>query len=343
MHEPSGSVGETGVRRANVHPRCPIADWLWAMRDHPGPKLVTGRRGIGKSAQLASFADRLVAEGVPKSGIVSIDGESAQACRLLSSDRIIDYIDGQCRGAGNVYVLIREGSSFPDIETVLGTLAAMPRFNVFATASSRSMLTAGLGRYLDGRLAHYECLPPLHAESPEEMRRIWHEALLYDVRTPIRQSFNAQVLNCLACHLSDNVGDSLSLRRIASAISPAGGLLSPHTIDSYLTAFCNAYLVEKCLRYDLAEECVQKSQFRCYFTSPAMRSALFNSAPSGESRRARLNAAWLRLRSESDEVFAASSAPEQVDFVTRTGTDYRMWHVGEREISEVPRDSFVAG
>ena len=323
--------------------RCSIADWLWAMRDYPGPKLVTGRRGIGKSTQLAAFADRLVAEGVPRDRIVSLDGESAQASRLLSYDRMIDYINGRCHGADGVYVLIREGSSCPDIETILGTLAAMPRFNVFATASSRSMLTAGLDNYLGGRLAHYECLPPLCGESPADMRRIWNEALLYDVHTPIRQSFNAQLLNRLGCHLSDNVGDSLSLRRIASAISPAGGLLSPHTIDSYLTAFCDAYLIERCLRYDLAEECVLKSQFRCYFVSSVMRSALFGPAPDGESRRARLNAAWIMLRGKEDEVFAASSAPAHIDFVTRTGSIYRLWHVGEHEVAEVSHGTSFAG
>lgn len=323
--------------------RCSIADWLWAMRDHPGPKLVTGRRGIGKSAQLAAFADRLVAEGVPRDKIVSIDGESAQASRLPSCDRMIDFINGRCHGADGVCVLIREGSSCPDIETILGTLAAMPRFNVFATASSRSMLTAGLDRYLGGHLAHYECLPPLHDESSADMRRIWNEALLYDVHTPIRQSFNAQILNGLACHLSDNVGAPHSLRSIAAAISPPGYLLSPHTVDNYLTALCDAYLVVKCLRYDLAEEVVLKSQYQCYFTSPAMRMELFGPAPEGEPRRARLNAAWLELRHKSDDVFAASGGSKYVDFVTRHNADYRLWRVGEHKITEVSRDSFVAG
>lgn len=320
-----------------------IANWLWAMRNRTGLKLVTGPRGIGKSAQLTALADRLLASGVPPEKILFIDGESPVAYRLLSSERTIAYISSLCSKSAETYVLIREGSAFPDIETTLGALVAIPRFNIFVTSSSRHMLTAGLGRYLGGRLVHFECLPPPIDQPPNDIRRIWHEALLYDVHTPIRQPFNTQILNSLACHLSDNVGDALSLRKISAAISPYNCQLSPHTIDSYLSALCDAYLIAKCKRYDLAEECTVKNQYRCYFTYPTMRGELFGAAPSNEPRRARLNAAWLQLRRESDEVFAAASTPERVNFVTRNGENYRLWHVGEDEIEEVSRSSFVAG
>lgn len=320
-----------------------IADWLFAMRDHVGPKLVTGRRGIGKSAQLTLFADRLLADGMPPGKILLLDGASSLAYRLSSSERMMDYIAEHCPGTEEIYILIREGSAFPDIETTLGALAAFPRFNVFATASSRHALTAGLGTYLDGNFAHYECLPPLHDDPSTDFRRIWHEALLYDVCTPIRQPFNAQILNSLACHLADNTGDPLSLRKISAAVSPANCLLSPHTIDNYLTALSDAYLIVKCSRFDLAEECVLKSQYRCYFTSPSMRTVLFGAAPADEPRRMRLNVAWLKLQHVSDEVFAASSGAGLVDFVTRHGRTYKLWHVDEQGISAVSRTSFVAG
>ena len=320
-----------------------IADWFWVMRNHAGPKLVTGRRGIGKSKQLTMFAERLLAAGVPQKEIIVLDGESPQAYRLLSCKQIVEFIIGSSRNMETCHVLIREGDLLPDIGTVLGTLDAMPRFNVFVTASSRHMITAGLADYLGNRLAYCECLPPILDEPSADIRRIWREALLYDVHTPVRQPLNAQILNALACHLSDSTGDPLSLRSIAAAISPGGNLLSPHTIDSYLTALSDAHLIARCQRYDLAEECVLKSQYRCYFTSPAFRTELFGPAPSNEARRARLNAAWLKLSHESDAVFAASSAPEHVDFVTRQGSCYRLWHVHEDGITEISRASFVAG
>lgn len=320
-----------------------IAEWLWTMRNHGGPKLVTGRRGIGKSTQLTIFAGMLIAQGVPRKKVVFLDGGSILARRLSSSGRTIDFIVEQCRGLEDAYLLIREGSAFPDLATTLGALAASPRYNVFATISSRSIFTEGLGDYLEGNFAHYECTPSVHSYDPVDIQRIWNEALLYDVCTPIRQPFNAQILNSLACHLSDRTGDPLSLRNISAAISPPFHQISPHTIDNYLTALCDAYLIEKCLRYDLAEECILKNQFRCYFPCPAMRTTLFGPAPTDETRRKRLNDAWLKLRQESDEVFFPSSAPKNVDFVTRKGTNIKLWHVGDEEISEVSRNSFIAG
>lgn len=313
------------------------------MRNHPSLKLVTGPRGIGKSTQLMAFANRLLTSGVPSEKILFIDGESPLAYRLISSERTIAYISQRCPEADEVYVLIREGGAFPDIETTLGAMAANQRYNIFVSSSSRHMLTMGLGRYLQGRLAHYECFPPVLDKPSTNIRHIWHEAMLYDVHIPIRQSFNMQILNSIACHLSDSIGDALSLRKISAAVSPKNCPLSPHTIDNYLTALCDAYLIVKCMRYDLAEECILKNQFRCYFAYPTMREELFGAAPSNELRRSRLNAAWLQLRREADDVFTAASAPESVDFVTRIGENYRLWHVGEYGIQEVSRGSFVAG
>ena len=124
--------------------------------------------------------------------------------------------------------------------------------------------------------------------------------------------------------LSDHLGEPVSLRSISTAISPAKRILSPHTIEAYLSSFEDAHLVEKAVRWDTIEGAPQKTWYRYFFTDPELRLAYFGPAPDYEMHRMALNRAWLHLRHATDEVFCVSGEPG-VDFISRTGDTYNRW------------------
>ena len=304
-----------------------ISDWFESVRGLPVPKFITGLRGTGKTAFLLGLRDRLLAEGVPPGNILFVDTEDPALRPFATHEQMLDHIFALLPCEGRAYIFIREAAALPGAEVVIGTLAASGRREVVATSSSRRLLEHGLARYFSSRLAHFVVLPPDVAEpyAPEPARARWNDIFLNDVLAPSR-ILEISLAGRIAAWLSDNLGDAMSLRSISAAISPARRFLSPHTIESYLAALEDAYLVEKVLRWDVPEDSPQKTGYRYFFTDPQLRLARFGPAPEDEPRRMALNRAWLRLRRNEDVVFAASGSSD-THFVSRQGDTYRRWRL----------------
>ena len=304
-----------------------IFKWFDTVRKLPVPKFITGLRGTGKTASLLRLRDQLLAEGVSPANTLFIDTAAPSFRKFISSGQLIDYILRTLPRKGKSYVFIHEAAALPDAEVVIGTLAASTKREVFATSSSRRLLDHGLASYFSGRLAHFEVLPMVDAEpyTPELARARWNEIFLHDVLAPNR-ILEIVLIGRIAGWLSDNLGDTTSLRTISSAIAPTRRTISPHTIENHLAALEDAHLVEKVLRWDLSTDIPQKTGYKYFFTDPALRLAHFGPAPHRESRRMALNRAWLYLRHQEDAVFIASGAPD-IHFVTCTGNEHRLWHM----------------
>lgn len=307
-----------------------VSSWFESVKELPVPKFITGLRGTGKTRFLLGFRDRLLAEGVPAGNLLFIDAEAPEMRAFATHEQMIEHVLSSLPSDGKSCVFIREAAALPDAEIVVGTLAASARRMVYATSSSRRLLGQGLARYFSTRLAHFKVLPADAASPYESAAAIarWNEIFLNDVLAPNR--ILEVSLSCrIAGWLSDNLGDPLSLRTISAAISPANRMLSPHTIDAYLSALEDANLVEKAMRWDTAEEAPQKTNYKYFFTDPWLRLARFGPAPAHEGWRMALNRAWLKLRHDNAEVFTASGTPG-VHFVTHGGrSGFVRWRVAD--------------
>lgn len=302
-----------------------IVKWYESVRGRPVPKFITGLRGTGKTKMLLDLRERTLSLGVPPESTVFIDTSDTVMRRIMTHKQALDHIFKLLPGGDRSYIFIREAAALPDAEVVIGTLAASQRREIFATSSSRRLLDRGLAGYFSTRLAHYEVLPDeAGAPIPPDLARAkWNEIFLNDVLAPNR-ILEVSITARIAGWLSDHLGEPLSLRSVAAAVSPERRILSPHTIKTYLSALEDAHLVEKVLRWDTDEEALQNTGYRYFFTDPQLRIARFGPAPKAEDRRMAMNRAWLHLRHISDAVFV-SSGTRKADFISRAGGKYTMW------------------
>ncbi len=258
-----------------------------------------------------------------------VDTDDPFLRRFATHEQMIDHVFRSLPGSARAAVFIREAAALPDPEVVIGTLAASGRREVFATSSSRRLLDHGLAGYFSTRLAHFEVLPK-DGDAPYDTavaNARWNEIFLHDVLAP-KRILEVSLAGRIAAWLSDHIGDPVSLRSISAAISPAGRFLAPHTVESYLTSLEDAHLVERAIRWDLAEDAPQRTAYRYFFTDPRLRLARFGPAPADEKKRMSLNRAWLRLRRSIGHVYVASGIPD-VDFVTRSKGASLLWRVLE--------------
>lgn len=290
--------------------------WLGSVAGQPGPKFITGLRGIGKSACLDRIDRKLASNGVPAKNRLMIDTADPKWRRYTTCEQMIDFIARTLPSKEKSYVLIKEAAALRDAEVVIGTLAASDRYEVFATSSSRRLLGEGLAGYFGDRILHLELLPEeRRAEYPlVEARARWNEIFLYDVISP-SSILEPHLLHRTAEWMSDHLGETTSLRILAEAVSPTKRLLSPHTIERYLDALETAHLVERCCRYYPEDGVVSSRKYKYFFTDPFLRLAHFGAAPENEARRMALNRAWLHLRHLGAQVYCTEDASE-LDFVS---------------------------
>lgn len=284
-------------------------EWLSANRGTRSVKVLSGVRGVGKTQTLAAWRDRLVGEGVPDDRIVSINVEDPTLRRLVTADDVMRYLSTQLPASGPVVLLLDEPTSFHDYEYVLEQLLGQRRVDINLSLSSRRLANEGLSDYLRGAVSIYEIMPPPNgiAESPEESRARWNEILLRDVLSA-RGVADGNIVERLAAYLADNVGDPISLRQAAAAISPRGKRLSPNTIEAYLTALEDAYVIERCYLWDADSEEPIRRDYRVFFTDPALCLACFGLVPDYE-RRAAQNSRWLELRRQFPRICLSRDDP----------------------------------
>lgn len=281
-----------------------VREWLSSRRGKSSVKVLCGIRGVGKTRTLAAWRDDLIAGGYPEERIVCVDAEEPILRRLVTADDVLLYLSTQLPPSGPVTLLIEEPTSFRDYETALGELLGQRRIDIYLTISSRQLATGGLSDYLRGAVDVYELVPPKEGSSgldEASSRARWNEILLRDV-LPARGVGEANIAERLAAYLVDSVGDPISLRSIGSAISPKDKRFSPNTIEAYLTAFENAYVLERCYLWDKVAEEPFKREYRVFFMDPALCRARFGIAPDFE-RRTAMNEEWLALRAQHEHVY----------------------------------------
>ena len=305
------------------------ADWLVSVRDQRGPKFLCGQRGCGKTAALLRARDLLAALD-RESASVFIDAESAPMRRLQACDELIDQIREIRRGRRGVNVFLREAWHLPDAETLLGYLAAHRDYRVFASVSSRRVFDERLRQYFDEHLLSRQLAPPYAPAEPgadelAEARRRWDRIMLYDI---IGESGvgDAALLHRLACNLSDSTGEAITLRKVSAAISPRCRSVSPHTIEEYLRALENAFVIERCERLSDAYRGARYVRgYWYFFTDELLRRANFAVDDGREARRRMLTSTWQRLRRDYGRVCLPGFEFEGADFVTGDGASCRFW------------------
>ena len=296
-----------------------IYAWLESILGTRKVKVLSGIRGVGKSTLFRHWCARLLQKGVREDCIIYVNTEEPAFRHIRTSEEILAYLNTQLPSDNRPCLLfVDEPSSFPDYENGLGELLRKRDIDIYVSISSRRLLNEGLAPYLRGSVVLRELLPPPEGilETEDRSRARWNEILLRDVLSDPHLT-SAPLAEDIAAYLSDHVGDPISLRAISAEVSPTGRMISPNTVNAYLTALCNAHIVEKCMRWNEDSEETLKAGYRVFFKDTALRTARFGPAPSDEAARAAMNRRWLEARNQTQSVMLPEQAAFDSPFIRR--------------------------
>ena len=151
------------------------------------------------------------------------------------------------------------------------------------------------------------------AETDEYLQNIYNTIIMKDVMQR-RNIADANMLNSVASFMFDNIGNILSIKKIADTLTSDGRKISTHTVESYLSALTESFVFRKAGRYDIRGKQYLQSGEKYYATDVALRYALLG-RKNVDAGRMLENVVYLELVRRGYKVFVGKNDAKEVDFV----------------------------
>lgn len=284
-------------------------DKIMAYTDTPFVKILTGVRRCGKSTILKMIMERLKTERhIPDERIIRCRYDSMEYVDLTAKD-MYDQLKSRLSTEGKTYLFLDEVQEIEGWERVVNSLASDFDVDLYVTGSNSRMMSSEIATYLTGRyisfriftlsfgeylmfkrqyapvsdvkteLANYVRLggfPATHlqAYSQEEVytivRDIYNSTIFSDIvrRSQIRK---IDQLERIVKYTFNNVGNTFSAKSIADYLKSEHRSLDNETVYNYLEKLEKAYLLHRCIRYDLQGRELLKTQEKFYLADVALR------------------------------------------------------------------------
>jgi predicted AAA+ superfamily ATPase len=120
--------------------------------------------------------------------------------------------------------------------------------------------------------------------------------------------------------LFHSVGSPISVKKIADTLVSAGRKISVNTVDSYLRALCESYIVYRADRFDIRGREFLKTQSKYYMVDIGFRH-LLPSSSSPDLGHLLENIVYLELLRREQQVNVGKMDETEVDFVTTSADE----------------------
>lgn len=273
-------------------------------------KVVTGVRRCGKSYLLFHlFKDYLLSEGADKRHIIEIAFDAFENKHLRDPYVLIPYIKEQITDGKVYYILLDEIQLLGEFEAVLNSLIRMDNVDVYVTGSNARFLSKDVITEFRGRGDEIHMYPLSFAEFmsvyPGTKQDGWNEYILYGglplvlrfeqpegkiafLKSLLEETYisdivgrhrirNRDELEELLNILSSAIGSLTNPNKLAATFkSVKQKTISKVTITRYIDYLCDAFLIDRAMRYEIKGKKYIDTPFKYYFTDIGLRNARLN-------------------------------------------------------------------
>lgn len=273
-------------------------------------KVVTGIRRCGKSYLLFSlFKNYLSENGVDEKHIIGIAFDSFENKKYRNPEILYPYIREQLLDEKMYYILLDEVQLLDEFESVLNGLIRIKNVDVYVTGSNARFLSRDIITEFRGRGDELHMQPLSYAEFMEGYEGNqydgWNEYVLYGGLPPVvllptpeqkiellKNLFKETYINdIIGRHSIKNKEEFEELIDILA--SGMGSLTNPkkltdtfqtvkrkkisvNTVKNYLDYLCDAFVVDKAVRFDIKGKKYIDTPYKYYFTDVGLRNARIN-------------------------------------------------------------------
>ncbi len=327
-------------------------DRLKGFKDKHLIKVITGIRRCGKSTLMTMFRDYLLTTGISSEQIIYLNFEDFDNLELLDIRKLYAWIKPKIQKEKMTYVFFDEIQNVPEFQRVVDSLFLNPKIDIYLTGSNASLLSGELATLLSGRYVTIEMLPLSFKEfcsvqnsqlSKAEKYRLYIENSSFpyvinllsnktevlDYLQGVYSSIvlkdvmdrgnitDTKMLESLVRFLFDSIGSPISAKKIADTMTSAGRKTDSKTIEKYISALENSYIVYEAKRYDIKGKQYLKLLEKYYAADIGLRYLLLGSKANDVGHILE-NIIYLELKRRGYKVFVGKVDSMEVDFVAQT-------------------------
>lgn len=326
---------------------------LIALKDKKIIKVVTGVRRCGKSKLLEMYREWLLEQGVEEERIVSINFEDLDFEDLTEYKKLHTYLKEHLVKDNMTYIFLDEIQNVEQFPKVVDSLYIKDNVDIYITGSNAHMLSSEIATLLSGRYIQIEMLPlsfkeymistgsmndrgikyvdylqnssfpyTLELEGKSDEIRSYLEGLYSTivVKDIINHSKISEpmMLKSILKFIFDNIGNPLSSKKIADTMTSSGRRIDTRTVEKYLDALTESYIIYQAKRYNIKGKQYLKTLEKYYVVDIGLRLMLLGSKQI-DAGRILENIVYLELLRRGYDVYVGKVDEFEVDFVAQNG------------------------
>ena len=321
-------------------------------------KVITGIRRCGKSTLFEIYIDYLKSIGIEDNHIISVNLENPDN-EFDTNKELYKYVKEQIKDKKQYYVFLDEVQKVSDFQKAVDGLYIMKNVDVYITGSNAYLLSGELATLLTGRyieikmypLSFKEYLNYYKKDADEKMylnyinRSSFPYALKLEEESEIDDYLDAlyntiivkdiglrkkmadtTMLRTVARFMFNNIGNCLSIKKIADTLTSDGRSISVHTVESYLESLVESYVFNKVSRFDIKGKQYLQSGEKYYATDVTMRYALLGRRNIDVGHILE-NIVYLELIRRGYKVYIGKAGEKEIDFVAENKEGFTYFQV----------------
>lgn len=317
--------------------------------DQPLMKILAGIRRSGKSTILELLKQELLKRGIDSSHIIQKTYTEIDIPEDISAKSMHDDIVACINDDKRYYIFLDEVQEVEGWEKAVNSLFEKRNVDIYITGSNSKLMSGEISTYLTGRYImipvytlsfkeyisfkgknysedellekyiRYGGFPIIALADFDEQQAyqivngIYHTIVSRDIVK--RHSIKKQDLyDRVVRYIIDHVGETFSANTISNFLKSEKRNISVETVYNYLRWLEEAFVIEKCRRYDMQGKSILKTQEKYFLSDVSLKYALLG------YNRTMLNGIleniiYLELKRRGYDVYIGKNANKEIDFV----------------------------
>lgn len=330
-------------------------------------KVVTGIRRCGKSTMFELFQSYLKENGVEEEQIITVNLEDGDYRSIRSSENLYQYVESKLIKNNRNYVFLDEVQQVEKFQEAVDWLYVKKNVDLYITGSNAFLLSGELATLLSGRYVEIKMLPlsfkeyvsaypgntntgalymnylqnssfpgTLELARKQDIRvyleGIYNTILLKDIVTRKKIS-DPSMLQSVVEFMFDNIGNMCSSTKIANTMTSWGRKISVPTVENYLSALCDSFILYKAGRYDIKGKQYLATGAKYYVADMGLRYFILGTKQADMGHILE-NIVYLELIRRGYEVHVGKVGDAEVDFIAIGAEGEEYYQVSQTVLEE---------
>ncbi len=343
---------------------------LIGFKDKQLIKVITGIRRCGKSTLLKIFQNYLIENGVKQGQIITINFENPDYDNLRDYKELYKFLKNKLAKNTKNYIFLDEIQNVPEYQKAIDGLYIMDNVDLYITGSNAYFMSGELATLLSGRYIEIEMMPLSFKEyisafpqqqdlsvlyrqyiengsfpyitklddNKDQIRDylsgIYNTVILKDV-VARKKITDVPALESIVKFLFDNIGNITTPKKISDTMTSKGRKISNHTVENYISALADCFILYKASRYDIKGKQYLETLEKYYIADTGLRYFLLGSKYVDMGHILE-NIVYLELLRRGYKVFIGRTGQLEIDFVAEKNGETEYYQVAQ---TVMPKDT----